>query len=149
MATFATATATVHFRRCEGEIEQVRREAPASVRAGGAEAAVVGFGKGDDVVDVGLAGGSKMPPRIGSVDAAAHGSDDPGLHRLRVRVAGPVVGRTSLLGHDGETVPGLGGRGAAVADDGGGSERKRGEHGRGQAAEAFVSCHGDPDGGGE
>ena len=54
---FAGFAATVHLRAGQGEIEQVGGEAPPGFGIGGAQAAVMGFGDGNDVFDIGLEGG--------------------------------------------------------------------------------------------
>ena len=65
---------------------------------GGAHAAVVGFGHGDDVFDVGVAPAGVVAPGVGAVDAAFHGGDEVELDRLRVGVVLAVVGGAAVLG---------------------------------------------------
>ena len=61
------------------EAQEVGCELLSGYRTGGAEAAVVGLGAGDDVFYVGLLGACEPCPGIGSVDAAL-GRDDAGFN---------------------------------------------------------------------
>ena len=97
------------------------------------------------MVDIGVAHTQVMPARVGAVDAASHGSDDPAFDGTRIGVGAPVVGRTAVLGRDGEAVPGVGG-GVAVAGGEEGCDGERGERDRCRGA-GLVSGHGDACGG--
>ena len=81
LGAFAGPSAAVHFRGCQGQVEQVRGEPAARRGGGGAEAAVEGLGDSDDVFNVGLVAAGEGVPGIGAVDAAAVGRDDARLDR--------------------------------------------------------------------
>ena len=68
---------------------------------------VVGFGPGDDVLDVRIPDTLKPRARVGAVDAAQV-IDDFGLDRRRVGVVVRVVWRAPVLSGDGEPAPGRG-----------------------------------------
>ena len=102
------------------------------------------LGDGDDVLDIGLARGRIVPPRVGPVDPASHGSHDLGLDRLRIGVVVPVVWRAAVLRRDDEAVPGLGAEGLTEIGDACECNRKHGKHNcRRTAGETVWSGHGD------
>ena len=61
---------TVYAGRRQGEVQQVGGELGPGSRTGGAEATVVGFGAGDDVLNIRLPDAFEPCPRVGAVDAA-------------------------------------------------------------------------------
>ena len=61
---------TVYAGRRQSEVQQVGAELGPGSRTGGAEAAVVGFGAGDDVLNIRLLDAFEPCPRVGAVDAA-------------------------------------------------------------------------------
>ena len=96
----------------EGEVEGVASEGEAGEDVGGAEAAVVGFAAGDDVLDVDVFAPVEGLAGVGAVEGAAGFGDDLGFEALGVAVVVGVVGGAAVFvldGDAGEPVLGRGG----------------------------------------
>ena len=104
-AAFAGNAAAVHRRRRKGEIERVGGEAPAGCSVGGAEAAVMRLGEGDDMFNVRLARVCEISSRVRSVNAPAHRRDDAGLERLRIGVVAAVIRFAAMFRRDDKPAP--------------------------------------------
>ena len=84
---------------------RLRRSAFLAVRR--AQAAVMGFGDGDDVLDVRLPQAPVIPSRIGPVDPSAHRCGDLRFHRLRIAAVGARVRRASVFRRHDQATPSI------------------------------------------
>lgn len=91
------------------EIQQVAGKG--GLNGGGCctQAAIVGFGAGHGVLDVGVAGAAEIGAGIRPVDRPAGCGHDPGLYGLRIGIVTGLVGDAAVLRGDGNTAIGLGG----------------------------------------
>ena len=93
----------VHAGAGQGEIEQVAAKGASWCCAvGGAQAAVVRFAAGDDVLDVGLSDTGEIGAGVRAVDAVSLLGDDVGLDTLRIRIVVRVVVRAAVFRLDPE-----------------------------------------------
>ena len=80
---------TVYRRGGQRQVQKVGCKLPLGFSRRGAEAAIVGFGARNDVLNVRLGCAVEPGPGVGAVDDAAHVRNDLLLDGLRVRI---VVG---------------------------------------------------------